>query len=358
MVINTNNLVMRSIFISFAFLLFLSFDLIAQYETTFEDTIAVYEDLFDLEEPLNLTLEFNIKEFKKARRKDEYHKAMMTCHVNESFQVTHPVRVKARGEFRRDECIMPPFWVNIRYAGIEADSLRDVRKMKMVTRCKPSAAYKDYVLKEYLVYKIYNILTPISFNVRLVRLNYIDTGAKKNTTFENWGFLVEPEAMMARRLDAKMIKSDRLSLRTVNHEMMDLTALFSYMVGQGDYSVTGRHNLKILALRNPPPAGFITVPYDFDYCGLVDAHYALPGETLGISNVKERYYLGACREEEVHMETVNKLAEHQQEIEDLIMNFEYMDEDARLDMVTYIASYFLESERDRFVEAYLDPTCR
>jgi hypothetical protein len=58
------------------------------------------------------------------------------------------------------------------------------------------------------------------------------------------------------------------------------------------------------------------------------------------------------------METVRKVAAYKQEIEDLIRNFEYLDERAREDMLTYIASYFAESERDRFVEAYLDPTCR
>ncbi|MEN8204019.1 MAG: hypothetical protein ABFS28_15585 [Bacteroidota bacterium] len=349
---------MRSVFVSAAFLLFLAFNLSAQYEYTFEDTVAVYEDLFFLNEPLNLTLEFNIKEFKKARRKDDYHRANMTCHVSESFLVSHPVRVRARGEYRRDNCTMPPYWINIRYAGIEADSLRDVRKMKMVTRCKGAASYKDYVLKEYLVYKIYNLLTDISFNVRLVRLTYINTGSKKNTTTEDWGFLIEPEEMMARRLEAKMIKSDKLSLRTVNREMMDLMALFQYMVGHGDYSVTGRHNLKILALKNPPPAGFITVPYDFDYCGLVDAQYAIPGETLGITTVTERYYLGACREKAIHMETIQQLAQYRDEIEDLIMGFEYLDEKVRLGMLTYISSYFKASEKNRFVEAFLDPTCR
>jgi len=349
---------MRSIIISFVFLLFIASSLRAQYEFSFEDTVAVYEDLFYLEEPLNLTLEFNIKEFKKARRKDEYHKATMTCNVSESFHVIHPVRVKARGEFRRDYCEMPPYWINIRYAGIEADSLRDVTKIKMVTRCKKSGVFEQYVLKEYLTYKIYNLLCPYSFNVRLVRMKYINTGGKKVEVTEDWGFLIEPQEMMAKRLGAKMIKSDKLSLRTVNREIMDLAAMFSYMVGQGDYSVTGRHNLKIMALANPPPQGFLVVPYDFDYCGLVDAHYALPGETLGINSVKERYYLGACRDEAILMETIKKLADSKDEILDMIMEFEYMDEEARLEMVAYIDSYFAESEHKRFVASYLTPTCR
>ena len=357
---STNRFLMRSLILASIFLSLLGANLYAQqeYEPTYEDTLEVYEDLFYLEEPLNLTIEGNIKEFKKARRKEDYHDAKMTNQVTDFFQVSHKIRIRARGEYRRDNCTMPPYWINVRYSGIEAEEFKDLRKMKMVTRCREAGQYADYVLKEYLVYKIYNIITEYSFNVRLVRVKYIDTGKKKNQITENWAFLIEPEEMLSKRLNAQPIKSDRLAIRTVNPEIIDLMALFQYMVGHGDYSVTGRHNLKIITLKEPGPTGFLPIPYDFDYTGLVDAHYAIPGEALGITSVTERYFLGACRSKDTHMKTVQKLAEYQDEILDLIMNFEYLDEDERLDMVGYIVSYFGESEQDRFVEAYLDPTCR
>jgi len=356
---STNRFLMRSLFLSCILLSLLGAKLFAQqdYEPTYEDTLEVYEDFFYLDEPINLTMEFNIKEFKKARRKADYHPAEMTNHVTDTFQVSHDVRVRARGEYRRDNCTMPPYWINVRYSGIEAEEFKDFRKMKMVTRCREAGQYENYVLKEYLVYKIYNIITEYSFNVRLVRVKYIDTG-KKNQVLENWAFLIEPEEMLAKRLNAKPIPNDRLSIRTVNPQIMDLMALFQYMVGHVDYSVTGRHNLKIAFLKEPGPVGFLPIPYDFDYSGLVNTHYAIPGETLGIASVKERYYLGACRNKEDHKITIQKIAEYQDEILDLIMNFEYLDEDERLDMVSYIASYFVESEQDRFVEAYLEPSCR
>lgn len=363
MVNSTNFIAMRNYFLASLFLAVLGTTVSAQqeYPPSYEDTVEVYEDLFYLEEPLDLTLEFNIKEFKKTRRKGDYHPAMMTNHVTDSFEVNHKVRVRARGEYRRDNCTWPPYWVNIRYAGIETDELRNVRKMKVVTRCSGAALYKDYVLKEYLVYKIYNLLTPYSFNTRLAKITYIDTGSKKRKTWSDWCFLIEPEEMLADRLNVQPIKNDRFSLRTVNPETLDLMALFQYMIGHGDYSITGRHNVKIITLKEPgenDPKGFIPVPYDFDYCGLINAHYAVPGPTLGIHSVTERYYLGACRSNEEHMKTIKFLAEYQDEIVDLIMNFEYLDEEVRLDMVAYIVSYFVESEQDRFVKAYLDPTCR
>lgn len=326
-------------------------------QPTFEDTIQVYEDLFGINEPLVLTVKFDIKAFQRSRKDEKYHKAELTCHVDENFEVTHDVRVRARGKFRRDHCQMPPYWLNIRYAGIEAEDLAEVVKMKVVTRCHSSAQYRNYVLREFLVYKIYELISPYSFNTRLVRLQYVDTG-RKNKMSEDWGFIIEPENMMAERNNAMAIKSDVLSVRTVNREIMDHVAYFSYMIGQSDYSVTGRHNLKILTLKEYGPTGFIPVPYDFDYTGMVDAHYAVPGENLGIASVKQRYYLGTCRTEEVHEQTIAWLTSYRDEIKDLILNFEYMDERDRIDVWDYLESYFEETEQKGFIDRRITPTCR
>ncbi len=56
--------------------------------------------------------------------------------------------------------------------------------------------------------------------------------------------------------------------------------------------------------------------------------------------------------------TIDELATYQDEIVDLIMEFEYLDEDVRLDMVAYIATYYVESGKDRFIDSSLEPTCR
>jgi hypothetical protein len=348
-------------FIGFAFLILsVSFSLNAQYDDvpSFEDTLMVYEDLFEIEEPLHLTMKFDMKTFKRTRQKEKYQPCEMTCHVTDSFHVTHQVRIKARGIFRRDNCSTPPFWLNIRYAGIETEQLKDVRKLKMVIRCRGSAQYSSYVLREYLTYKIYNIITPHSFKVRLVRLTMVDTGHKDKKSTEDWAFLIEPEELMAKRVTGKIIKSDELSIRTVNREMMDLVAMYQYLIGNGDFSVTGRHNLKILALANPDMAGFVPVPYDFDYTGLVNAHYAIPGETLGIKNVRERYYLGPCRPESVIQLAIDKLFSYREEIKDYIKNFEYLEEKDRLDMISYIESFYNSADNEKFINRHIATTCR
>jgi hypothetical protein len=350
---------MRYSHILTGFIVLISFPLFSQndYQPSFEDTVRVYEDLFEIKEPLNITLEFNIKEFQRTRKDEKYQPAKMTCHVSDTFQVTHQVRVRARGIYRRDNCQMPPFWLNIKYAGIEAEDLSDVIKVKVVTRCRSASVYENYVLREYLVYQIYNLLSPYSFNTRLVRLTYVDTG-RNNKVTEDWGFIIEPEEMMAERNDAMPIKSDVLSVRTVNQEIMDQVAFFHYMIGQCDYSVTGRHNLKILTLKEYGPTGFIPVPYDFDYTGLVNTNYAVPTENLGITSVRQRYFLGSCRSEKEYEETIAWLASYREEIENLILNFEYLEEGERVEMVEYLESYFKETEQKGFIRRSIESTCR
>ena len=350
---------MRTFIIPLAFIVGFACHLHAQQEgvPSYKDTVAVYEDLFSAAEPLYLTLKFDVKALKKTRHQDVYHDAEMTNVVSDDFQVSDSVQVKARGILRRDNCTLPPIWLNIDHAGIKADSLQDVIRMKMVVRCKNAAQYGPYVLREYLVYKIYNIITPLSYRVRLVRLTIIDTG-KGNEVTEDWAFLQEPDELMTLRLNSKMIKNDELSMSRVNPEIISSLSMFQYMIGNGDYSVTGRHNLKFLALNSGNPSGFLPVPYDFDFSGLVNPHYALPSETLGTTSVQERYYLGLCRPKPVHEETIQELAQFEDEIMEYIKDFEYLDDKEKVDMIEYLGSYFKESKESWFIDRKIAPTCR
>ena len=230
----------------------------------------------------------------------------------------------------------------------------------MVVRCKNAAHFEPYVLREYLVYKIYNILTPLSYRVRLVRLSIVDTG-KDNEVTEDWAFIQEPDELLALRLKGKMIENDRLSMNSMNAEVMNSLSMSQYMIGNADYAVTGSYKLNFLVSNSENPSGFLPVPYDFDYSGLVNTDYAIPGkalESIGLTSVRERYYLGPCRPEKVHNETIQKLAQFEAEIKQYIKDFKYLDEKEKDDMIAYLDSYFKESKESGFIDQKIAPTCR
>ena len=323
------------------------------------DTLQLmYGELYNTEEPLKLTLKSDFKTIRKSRTKGFYVPADMTCYLDDSLQVTCPVRLKARGIYRRENCPMPPMWINIRNSGIETEELSGIRRMKLVNICRSGGHYSDYLLREYLVYKIYMLVTPYSLRVRLVDLKMVDIG-KDNRETQGWAFLIEPDEMMARRLQAREITSDELAMRTVNQEAMDLLAMFQYMIGNPDYSVTGRHNLKIMDTGiSGNDSDYIPVPYDFDFTGFVNAVYATPNEKHGIGSVKERVFVGPCRDKVSYEKAIAALEAVRDEIESHIWFLDYLSEEARFDMIGYIESFFATAENERFIDREISSTCK
>jgi len=321
------------------------------------DTIDTSVDLFNELNPMDVTLTFDFKKYQRSKFKGEYLPVHFLYHINDTFDIEKSIRIKARGEFRRKHCSFAPFWLNIRKADIANQHLQEVTRMKIVTHCRGTHEYADYLLKEYLTYKIYNILSPISFRVRLIRMKYVDTGRKGKVT-ESWAFMIEPEGMLAEHHDAQVIKNDKLSMRFMEPESMDMVALFMFMIGNADYSIMGRHNVKILGLPGFGTEGYTPVPYDFDYTGLVNATYAIPGENLGITSVKERYYMGLCREESEYQQVINHMENHRDEILDMINSFPYLEEKQKSEMISYLEEFFILASDSGQIRKELKRSCR
>ncbi len=123
-------------------------------------------------------------------------------------------------------------------------------------------------------------------------------------------------------------------------EEINTLALFQYMIGNTDYAVQTRHNMKILGLPGFGTAGYTPVPYDFDYSGLVNTFYAIPSENLGIKTVRERYYLGPCREDEAYLEAIEHINHYREDILQLVNDFEYLDQKYKKNVIAYLEQYF------------------
>jgi hypothetical protein len=321
------------------------------------DTIDTSADIFEDPEPMEITLTLDLKKYQKEKFKGEYIPVKFQYRFNDTLTLEKSMRMKARGNFRRQHCTFAPFWLNIRKADVQNQHLQGVKRIKVVTQCRMGNAYNDYVLKEFLAYKIYNVLSPVSFRVRLVKMRYIDTG-RKNKMTESWAFMIEPEELLAERLGATVIKRDDISMRYMVPEELDQVVLFMYMIGNSDYATVGRHNIKILGMEDFGINGYTPVPYDFDYSSLVDASYAIPGENLGIESVRERYYLGPCREDQAYQLAIDHLAKYRKEILDLVQEFPLINDRIKKDMIAYLESYFIAAEDSRFIEYNLKTTCR
>ena len=90
----------------------------------------------------------------------------------------------------------------------------------------------------------------------------------------------------------------------------------------------------------------------------MNAHYAVPGEDLGTKTVRERYYLGPCRANQIHEVTIKELGQFEDKIEQYIQEFEFLDNDEKADMIGYLDSYFKDSREPGFIDREITPTCR
>ncbi len=341
-------------------LLFVPASLLSQLEqqhVRHVDTIDTSADIFEEVDPMKITLTLDLKKYQKEKYKGEYMPVRFLYEFNDTLFLEKEMRMKARGAFRRSHCSLAPFWLNIRKADVANVHLQDVNRFKVVTHCQGSKTYDEYVLKEYLAYKIYNIISPVSFRVRLIRMKYVDTGRKDKVT-EGWAFMIEPEEMLAERVGGQVIKKDELSITYMKPGEMDLAAMFMYMIGNSDFSISGRHNMKILGMPGFGSEGYTPVPYDFDYSGLVDASYAIPSENLGIASVRERYYLGPCREDDAYLAAIEHINQHRDEILQIVNDFEYLDEKHKKNAIFYLEQYFAKAGTDHMLKFSLDKTCR
>jgi hypothetical protein len=320
------------------------------------DTLKNDFGLFTNDEIFELSLRFDINEYKKTKSEDKYLDAILTYHINSNDSINKEIKLKSRGVSRREICQFPPLSLNFKKTDFIKDDLSKIEKVKLVTHCE--RGNEEYLFREYLVYKLYNILTENSFKVRLVKINYINT-YKESKPISTYAFFIEPIEFLAERTNSREVELTNLSQTNILPEVMDRVAIFNYMVGNTDWSIAGQHNCKILAqINSQRPELGILVPYDFDYTGLVNSRYAVPYEPLGLKTVRERYYLGMCRSDDVFQNALKEFSDKKEECYKTINEFPLLSEKSKKDMIDFLGSFFQGLEKQRFVLSDMKRTCK
>jgi hypothetical protein len=325
-----------------------AFNLYSQEEVTDHplaavDTLQHDFGLFSKEDILRLTLRFDITTYKRKKPKEEYLNALLTYYINDRDSINKEVRLRSRGVMRNGYCDFPPISLNLKNSGLQGTDFGTIQKIKMVTHC--SYGNDDYLFREYLIYKLYNALTDVSFRVRLVKIEYINT-ARKSKPIQTYAFLIEPTDMLAKRTNSIEVKLNRLTQKDIYPEMMDRMAIFNFMIGNTDWSVPDQHNCKVLSRLVADNSGLgMIVPYDFDYSGLVNATYAIPYEPLGLKSVRERRFEGICRTREVFLEELKQFTDRKDEFYRIVNEFPLISQKSKKDIIGYLDSFFNEFDK-------------
>jgi len=314
--------------------------------------------LFQSDEPLFLTLSMDMKTVLRDIEEKEDHPSEITYSNQEGKEIKLPVKIKVRGNFRKDRanCDFPPLRVNFSKITLKNTIFEGQDKIKLVTHCRSrNDLYEQNVLEEYLAYKLYNLFTEESYRVRLVHLTYADTEGKIDT-LKKKAILLEPNQQMARRNGCEILKVEKIEQERTNRHKINVMSVFQYMIGNTDWSVPALHN--VVLLKKDPRALPITVPYDFDWCGLVNAPYAKPAEQLDIESVRTRLYRGFCRPDAEVQLALDEFRQRREEIYQTCRSVPFLTEKDLSKIIKYMDQFFNTLDNPKAVDLEFHRNCR
>ena len=298
---------------------------------------------------LEIKLTTDLQNLIVNKNKDDYQVAYIETQDANGNSVSHELKVKPRGRYRRKICDFPPLKLNFSKEELIQKGLHpQFDKLKLVTHCTDNKMdSKDNVLREYLTYQIYNKLTDNSFRTQLVKIEYIDLhNSSKSIT--RYGFLIEDKNEMAMRLNGEIHDCHGLDAEMVSKTPYNLMAMFQYMIGNEDWDLTMVRNVKAVKLfTGGGMENNILVPYDFDFSGVVDAPYAIPATNLKHRTVKQRHFSG----EFLNINKLEVMSSHflsrKKEILQTVKKFKRLNSDSRIEIERYLKEFFLILENEK-----------
>ena len=194
------------------------------------------------------------------------------------------------------------------------------------------------IIKEYLTFKLYNTLTPNSFRAQLAKVTYCDS-EKKLPNLTRYGFLIEHPRELADRMDGMILGEEYGSLKHIYMPAYKIFTVFQYMIGNTDWGFKNRHNVKLIQPKKGDMKLPIPVPYDFDFCGLVDAPYAIPHHTLPITNVTERHFQWYGGEEDFS-EVFALFKSKKEALISIVADCPYLEDSVKVEAITFLTPFF------------------
>ena len=252
------------------------------------------------------------------------------------------IQVRARGKFRHTNCDFPPLFLNFKRSQVVGTLFDQQNKLKMVVHCKDSGRYQQSVLREYLAYRILNLLTDRSFQVRLLEVTYVDSENRRPRMVRS-AFLIEHENRLADRLGMQRLDIFPERVGDIQADHLNLTSIFQYLIGNTDFSpILGSkdeccHNYALFGSDDGP---LLSIPYDFDMSGFVHTPYARPETGLGIDNVRQRLYQGFCVNNRYVEASVSEFLQARDSLYALVADQEALEESVRQRLASYMDEFY------------------
>ncbi len=296
-------------------------------------------DFYAEESPIRVRLESDFTQLSMNREKEEYQPAVLHVQFSDEVAMRCEVRIRPRGKSRLKYCTTPPLKIDFTESGLRATSLRQLEKVKLVTRCREDYWFETYVLKEFLVYKMHNQITPLSYRARLANILFVDTGNNGNQ-WETFGFILEETDAVGRREGLDEVEEPTNMVGKLNSDHALELSMFQYMVGNTDWHLTIGHNMKYYRDSKADAKQLWAIPYDFDLTGMVKAVYAAPRGDLDQKNVRDRKFIGNTPTEDQLQKVILHFQNQKEDLYRVVEEFEYLKSKDKKNMIKYLDDFF------------------
>jgi hypothetical protein len=199
-------------------------------------------------------------------------------------RLTLKAKLNVRGKFRRRICDIPPLDIDFKKKSLRKQDIDDYNdNYKLVSHCSDDLINYELVTQEALLYKLYQLVSPISFRIHELEVVYLNESGKRVSKAN--GFIIESVDELEHRLDMEELDNyGRCDSVELSHYIR--LALFQAMIANHDWDVDMLKNIKLLRQKD---RSYVAAPYDFDFSGWLRAPYWSARSDLNLTKPEDRY---------------------------------------------------------------------
>lgn len=314
-------------------------------DTASSDSLNIFEYLYNMPGKPKLVMNADFKSLIKNKMEEEKVKGTMTIIVEGADPIELNMSVRARGNMRKRQCYYPPLKADFNKGQLRDLGLTDFDKLKFVLQCRDHNTGYQYLIKERLIYDLYDVIDDNGVRTKLVQVDLYKNG---ELDAELEGFIIEDEEQFGKRIGGKIIESGNVRSASIDRGHYLKMAFFQYMIGNTDWAIPNKHNVEIVGL--PQFNRVVAIPYDFDYAGFVGTNYAVPHESLPIEKVSEFHFMGFYVTEAEALASAKYFLEIKDEFYKVIEECSYCDDKVKNDSADFISKFFKLLESDKRVK--------
>jgi hypothetical protein len=291
-----------------------------------------------------LRLDTNWRQLSRGKFAEKYQSGTLGFLQEDGVRAELNLKLRARGNARKSICLNPPVKFKFTKKELAALGFNDMNEIKIVLPCRTSPADEEYLLREALIYQLYELVHPVHVRAKIVRMEVWDGKAKR---MDSYALLVEHNEEFEGRLNGKLIDRGVLTSGGLDRDAYLKMVFFQYMIANTDWAIPNRHNLHTISL--PGYSKVVATPYDFDYSGFVDTRYSVPADVLPIKSVTERYFQGVSVTEEEALETARFFLSRKEALMDVCVNFPGLGKQGRKYTTEMLLEFFKVMENEKRV---------